>query len=388
MAEGAPDPRQSGSSILDQYRLLATTGALDDLAALRKENRELDLILNDAAALFARDSVEGMLSFVISRLLDRFIPARLAFLIEPPRGGELIQYCYSNLKPAEPDFPLGSYPAIKGHFLGAPYPISFEDLELELGKEPFDWDFRSREPRMLFPLLGIGGLYGVAVLGRKVLGDEYDELERLYLDRMTRFLSIGIQNSLHHANSITDAKTGLYNNQHFTQRVEEELARGSRHGSAVGVIMLDVDHFKRFNDRWGHLAGDEVLIALAATIKRTIRAEDVAARFGGEEFSVLLTDCDEPGVLDAAERVRAGIEAMAVPFEGELLRVTASLGCCLVAPGEPGPANRFLERADRALYRSKRSGRNRSSLWKASLLERASSLRDEPVQNHGAGIQS
>jgi diguanylate cyclase (GGDEF)-like protein len=139
--------------------------------------------------------------------------------------------------------------------------------------------------------------------------------------------------------------------------------------------MLDVDHFKGFNDTWGHLAGDEVLNALALTLKRTVRSEDVASRFGGEEFCVLAIECDGPRLMEMAERIRISVEAMKVPYKTENLSITVSLGCCFIGPSKGlGPAD-YVEMADKALYQSKAGGRNRSTLYRPGLLDRAAAIR-------------
>jgi diguanylate cyclase (GGDEF)-like protein len=359
-------------AFLNQFNVLQRTGALDDLAVLRNENRILDALINDAASLFTLNSVEKMLDFVIARIIEQFIPTHFAILIEPPRGDTLTQYCYVNLKPSDKRLPASSYKRIKEYFHESPYPVAYEYLA---ARGPLDAELLRFDPEHLFPMCGIGGPFGVALLGRKIVGTPYTEVERMYVDKFMRFLSIGIQNSLHHESSITDAKTGLFNHAYFTQRLEQEIAHVERHGAKAGLIMLDVDHFKNFNDEWGHLAGDEVLNSLALTLKRTVRSDDVASRFGGEEFCILAIECDKPRLIDMAERIRSAIAEMAVPYKSQMLSVTASLGCCFIEPSlRVGPAA-YVEMADKALYLSKSGGRNRTTFYRAGLLDRAAAIR-------------
>lgn len=336
----------------------------------------MDALINDAASLVAEQDVDGMISFFISRLLDRFIPTHTVFLIEPPRGGLLSQYVYRQLRPApEERFPEGCWPALKGIFASKPWMLSWDDIRSLPDGPVFGADFLAYEPELFLPMHGIGGLYGLAILGAKLVGGSYSPLERMYLDRMTRFLSIGAQNSLHHNDAITDAKTGLYNHAHFMARMEEELARVRRGHGRAGMLMLDIDHFKDFNDRHGHLAGDEILKALSRELRRQIRSEDVGARFGGEEFTILAIDCDESRLLDLAERLRTSISLLRVPWKEGFLSITVSLGLCAIDSVGRLRASDFVERADRALYRSKASGRNRSSLWRSGLLGAACEFR-------------
>jgi diguanylate cyclase (GGDEF)-like protein len=345
---------------------------IDDFSLLRNENRVLDALVNDAASLFTLTSVDAMQDFVIDRILEQLNPTYLVILIESGRGDGLTQHCYENLKPSNRRVSESSYARLKDHFLNSPFPIAYETFA---AKAPPDKELLSFNPELLFPLCGFGGPFGVALLGRKIAGMPYAEVDRMYVDKFMRFLSIGIQNNFNHENAITDAKTGLYNHAYFRKRLEQEIAHVARHKSSAGLIMLDIDHFKVFNDTWGHLAGDEVLNALAATLKRTVRSEDVASRFGGEEFSVLAIDCDRSRLIDMAERIRTAIADMAVPFKSESLSVTASLGCCIIDPDARIGPDGCIEMADKALYLSKSGGRNRTTFHKPGLLDKAASFR-------------
>jgi diguanylate cyclase (GGDEF)-like protein len=118
-----------------------------------------------------------------------------------------------------------------------------------------------------------------------------------------------------------------------------------------------------------------VLNALAVTLKRTVRAEDVASRFGGEEFCVLAIECDSVKLCEMAERIRKAIEFTSVPYKAETLSVTASLGCCLIDPDLAAGIQEYIDMADRALYLSKKNGRNRCTLYRPGLLDRAREIR-------------
>jgi diguanylate cyclase (GGDEF)-like protein len=364
--------QQVSKSFLDQFNAMQRSGALDDLALLRNENRVLDNLLNDAAKLYAIGSVEEVMDFVIDRVLQEFIPTYLLVIMESPRGG-LRQYCYANMKPSEEQLTQGTYESLKSRFISAKYPTDFIKIDLparaivELSR--FD-------PDIVIPMCGIEGTFGLGILGRKVVGEAYTPVERMYIDKFMRFISIAIQNNLNRESAITDAKTGLYNHAYFKQRLEQEIAHVKRHDAKAGLIMLDIDHFKNFNDTWGHLAGDEVLNHLALALKRTVRVEDVASRFGGEEFCVLAIECDAVKLWDMSERIRRAIEETAVPYKAETLSVTASLGCCLIDPNLSAGVQDYVDMADRALYQSKGKGRNRSTLYKPGLLDRARAIRE------------
>ncbi|MET8853738.1 GGDEF domain-containing protein [Amycolatopsis sp. NPDC004625] len=161
----------------------------------------------------------------------------------------------------------------------------------------------------------------------------------------------------------TDEKTGLFNTTGWHLLASRELARAQRSTrSTFGVLMIDLDHFKLINDQHGHLAGDTVLRAVAATIKSAVRDYDSVGRFGGEEFVVLLPDIGPAAVLAVAERIRSAIEALKVEYEdGVDVRMIANLSASIGVATYPdgGTAvDRLLQAADKALYRAKDAGRN------------------------------
>ncbi len=374
-APAPPHDERLDAAFLARFKLLDESGALDDLAKLRKENRELDTLVNDAAALFAIADIERMIEFAMSRIVERFIPTTLVFIFEGQRGTGLRQYHYRGLARVAEEFPPKAYAALRSHLAAFRFPTPVETLAGIPGLAPFLEAADASETDFVLPMQGIDGLFGAVLLGKKLAGGEYNDLERMYIDRMSRFLSIGIQNGIHYESAITDAKTGLYNHPYFLRRLEEEAARASRRDTDFGLIMIDVDRFKIFNDTHGHLAGDALLAAMAGAIRRAVRAEDIVSRFGGEEFCVLVVECDEGSLLEVAERIRGGIERLILPFEGKELSVTASLGCCLVPRSQRAGLSTYLDRADKALYRSKEGGRNRVTLYRAGLLDRAAELR-------------
>jgi diguanylate cyclase len=147
---------------------------------------------------------------------------------------------------------------------------------------------------------------------------------------------------------------------------------------------MDIDHFKLFNDTYGHLAGDVVLIELGRILKNLVRSEDVLARFGGEEFIFLISDCKVRTLISIAERIRTTIERIPILYEGQELHVTISLGCSYLHPGNNVTPRTLITQADTALYRSKQEGRNRTSLYKGGLLYRGllhRSLKESPHQS-------
>jgi diguanylate cyclase (GGDEF)-like protein len=163
-----------------------------------------------------------------------------------------------------------------------------------------------------------------------------------------------------------DAKTGLLNTVAWYEAARREIVRAGRHGGTVGVLVIDLDHFKQVNDDHGHLAGDEVLLAVAGTIAAEVRGYDVVGRFGGEEFLALLPDVDGPHLVQVAERIRVEIAKLVLPINGHrgvvLFRgLTASIGIA-VFPQHGETLDRLVRAADGALFRAKTAGRNQIQL--------------------------
>ena len=156
----------------------------------------------------------------------------------------------------------------------------------------------------------------------------------------------------------TDPLTGLMNRRAFLPALELERARSLRHGYALSVLLLDVDHFKSINDKRGHAGGDTALSWLARLLLQQARKVDIVGRWGGEEFVVALSGADETGAQLAAERIRAAVQAMVVQGQdGQEMHITISVGACSMAAGET--AEQLIDRSDRAMYEAKAGGRNR-----------------------------
>lgn len=190
-----------------------------------------------------------------------------------------------------------------------------------------------------------------------------------FLAHLGAIASFSIENAVNRArlrrSGFTDVLTGWHNRRYLQARMKEELARACRDGSNLVCLILDIDHFKRVNDTWGHAAGDSVLRELAQRIDAQVRASDVAARFGGEEFVILLPNTRSVDAQRLAERIRTAVAA--APFDlpdGGQITVTVSIGIAEFAPGA-GDADlkslgeALIARADVALYAAKAAGRDR-----------------------------
>jgi diguanylate cyclase (GGDEF)-like protein/PAS domain S-box-containing protein len=188
-----------------------------------------------------------------------------------------------------------------------------------------------------------------------IVRDVTDQVE--YENRLFEYQSqLEDTNAKLKALAITDGLTGLRNRAAFDGKLAEEYDRATRYGHPLSIILLDVDHFKLFNDTFGHPAGDEVLKSTARLVRDTVRTADFVARYGGEEFVVILPDTDETGALVLAERCRRAMAG----YSWDKRTVTISVGVATLTPTLANAAG-LVQAADQALYRSKQGGRNRVS---------------------------
>ena len=214
------------------------------------------------------------------------------------------------------------------------------------------------------PLVGQSGLTGVLYVDSRNKGGSSLEKEVQVLQAIANTAALAVDNARLYRQATVDHLTGLYVRSFFLMRMEEEIRRTRRFGGKFSLLVMDIDHFKKFNDSYGHQTGDAVLRLVAKTIRDAVRVGlDLPCRYGGEEMLVLLPETDTTGALITAERIRKMIETTSLPGpEGEALKVTISIGVATF-PGMADSSTELFERADQALYASKHNGRNRVTVY-------------------------
>ena len=252
--------------------------------------------------------------------------------------------------------------------LGQPFRQPFETGSASCGHLQAEYASADNTIQCL-PLMAYGELLGMVVLEADVTDDPQESLEiegsrRFALEQVG--LSIGnlkLRESLRQA-SIRDVLTGLYNRRFFDESTQREVMRAVRQQArgdyaGLALMMIDIDHFKRFNDQHGHEVGDVVLREVAQVLQSQTRGSDVAARYGGEEFTIVLTDITQPLALERAQRVRQAVEQLVLhPSGKDVGVVTISIGLAQF-PAHGSTVEALLLAADKALYEAKSSGRNR-----------------------------
>jgi diguanylate cyclase (GGDEF)-like protein len=225
--------------------------------------------------------------------------------------------------------------------------------------------FSEGERRLIDELFGVVRLAGESEA-------RYEELEQRMLSLQRENLDLIVKNRLLSEVSSRDALTGLYNRWFVMEKIDSEMNRAVRHGSPMSLLMLDIDHFKRVNDTWGHGAGDQVLQGIGQLLRDSCRVYDVPGRYGGEEFCIVLPETKPGSTGIVAERIRSRIEATTMACGDTSIVVTASIGIAGMEMPESSdllsPAA-LIDRADRALYSAKNRGRNRVEMWDHALFE-------------------
>ena len=221
---------------------------------------------------------------------------------------------------------------------------------------------------ILAPLYRRGKYLGSLNLGSHSLERFTGKMSTDFIQHLASVLSICLENTLNYETmrrtSLVDPLTGVNNRRFLEQRIEEELERSQRSREPLSCLFLDIDFFKRINDGHGHQAGDHVLALVAHAVKKQLRSNDVLSRYGGEEFVVLLSQSDADRAKEIAERIRIGIEVLAITFNDCSIPVTLSIGVATYLP-RTGKipvmevAEQLIQAADAALYLAKNNGRNR-----------------------------
>lgn len=239
-----------------------------------------------------------------------------------------------------------------------PYPFDIETLRQE---ETLAGDLAKIEllsPELLVPMKSKNSLNGILILGPKIHGGGFSFDEREFLMGLSRFAAIAVENSRLYLMATMDRMTRLYIHHYFQERLAEEIKRSQRYAKPLCLLISDIDHFKKFNDTYGHQQGDIVLKETARLLKEAIRKIDLAARYGGEEFAVILPETDIASAIAVAERIRKKIEEFQFPGQNEPLHVMVSVGVAQFDPERDHDKKDLIGRADRALYKAKDSGRN------------------------------
>lgn len=316
---------------------------------------KLDEIL-DIAVTFSKEIVD----YDIAVLMLKEEPEALK--VAAAKGFRAAEMLHKTFKPDK---------SIIGWVIKNSKPLLFSDFQGDKREAPvFPWISLPIRSLICLPLCIKDNTIGVFLIASKK-ENFFSAYETKIFEVIAAHTATQIQNAMMYQQmekmATTDGLTGLFNHRHFQETLSRELERAERYNERVSLLLVDIDHFKKVNDTYGHPAGDKILKGVAQILVSSIRGVDAAARYGGEEFAVILVNTDGKGALETAERIRRIIENNKFNTGTASIKITSSLGIA-VFPGDTGVddgAQRLLiSRADNALYLAKKEGRNKAYLFK------------------------
>lgn len=266
----------------------------------------------------------------------------------------------------KPSIPVAS--PITKKLLDVQMPITFDELKLLIEDEKTLSILKSLSPTLIVPLIQKSHLNGLLILQERIAIDDdisYTEYEQNQIMSIASLASVAINNAALLEQSSTDMMTHLKLKYFFFNVLSEAIDQAFLQNENISVLMFDIDFFKKFNDTYGHECGDYVLINVASIIKKSLRDTDVASRYGGEEFTVLLPNTKTEEAILVAERIRSAIDTHDFVYNGQHLHVTISCGVSVFDSeyNLVNSPNEFVNQADQGLYISKSKGRNRVTLY-------------------------
>ena len=335
--------------------VLASAHAVE-LGRLRRRNAELEVLYGTIRDLTSTLSVHEVLQRLLDRTLEH-LDSEIGsiFVLE---NEDQLRLAVAKGLPAEVDSTVELGNGVTGYVAQSGLSLLVRDVET-------DPRFRRRNHERYYthtlvsaPIVSAGRVRGVVNVNNKRSREPFRPEDLRLLEAMAGHAAVALGNAHRFEETLRraqhDALTGLANHGHFWTTLEREVDRANRYGRSLGLVMIDVDHFKAYNDRFGHPRGDEALVSVARAIASHCRTHDLVARYGGEEFAALLPEAPLDGALAFAEKIRQVVETEC----GGDADLTVSLGVA-VLPDHCQSSAVLVERADAELYRAKSLGRNR-----------------------------
>jgi diguanylate cyclase (GGDEF)-like protein len=372
---------------------LASNAARAWLVGAEAHRARSGLLAHRLAVQLARTSgIRAVYETIVDRM-PRAVHARIAALavVDSSDGHLTVVATHGYPKELVEHLRIEPRSGVFGSVFNSGRPLLVKNVQMSGG--------RRRRPRyrtdsyIAIPLMGAREVLGVVcVTDRR--DDEpfsWSDVQLLRALAAPAALALGRERALAQAETYAltaaiDPLSGAFNRRHFHVRLEEELQRSVRHSLSLGFLMIDIDDFKAVNDSFGHLAGDAIIRDVAEILRRSVRVFDVCARFGGEEFAIIMPGSIVESAAMVAERIRERIEAYRSEEPVlEILRITVSIGLAVSSPGMT--AHDLIESADRALYLAKRAGKNRVTVagQESPMDRRAQPAESRDTETTGSG---
>lgn len=360
--------------------LRKTIGEKDKaLLELEQKNKELAIKINDLEIIdhSSRQFTSSIdYQFIINAVLNSFVQTvqvdRSSLYLFDQQKGSLILSKVFGPSPAITTIPLVNR-EIKW-VEQRPEPLFIKNIEEEITSSEILKKWRTlwieAQAEIAIPLFIEGKPIGFIIMGKKKDGTPFVKSEINVFKTLANQAAIAINNSRLYEQATVDSLTTLYLKRYFQNRLKEEIWRVKRYGHSLSMVMVDIDFFKQFNDKYGHLKGDKILRHVGIMIKEVSRETDIPARFGGEEFIILLPETSIEGAQRIGERLRETIATTAINDNEEgNLTVTISAGVATFDHKIDADGNTLIEKADTALYQAKKKGRNCTILYHKDTLK-------------------
>ncbi len=333
---------------------------LEDTKVDAQKLLDYKTLLEIGMIIASEQEVGNIAKEIVYGIISKYKPEYVTIIFFPDEVNKSADvYAFKDSTELENEINIKDYASLKNFFLTHPNQVDFETFSFLLPQDIIQ-SFIKFKPDYIYPVKTVENVYGMVMLSKPKDRTSFMQDDIEFISTIINFASIALQNKKNYLKAITDLKTGLYIYHYFVQRINEEIEKFKRYDQIFSFIILDIDHFKLVNDNYGHVAGDVVLVELAALIRQSIREKiDMPVRYGGEEFGILLPRCNSVDAYKTAERLRKKIENSTLYFESKKIKYTASMGIATYRY-KTKTISEFIDMADKALYYAKRSGRNRT----------------------------
>ncbi len=369
------DNKQKIQSLDNKVNLLKDELSLTDMRlqktekSLKKRAYEINNLLEISNELYSILNLEQLINSALLILVGQLGCLKTFALLHEPLHSTYSRHFTKGFGDEQEDvFEIAVDHPVIHYFTERRTPVMVDDLAKNKKLTQFAKKLIKNEVEVIAPIIYSERVKGILGCGSKLYGDEFDSSDVQILSILVNIISVSISNAEMYENlkhmSFTDAMTNLYNFRYFENRLKEEINRSKRTKSSVSLLMLDIDHFKNYNDTLGHQAGDEALRALGLILNNTVREDDIVCRYGGEEFAIIMPGTEPGDVNVLAERIRENVESY--DFYKKEIQPDGNLTISSGAAAFPHYADDLEEltkNADNALYQSKNNGRNQFTLF-------------------------
>ncbi len=336
------------------------TLSVSDKDNLEKKVFDLENLIEIALSLSSNLEFDSLVESILYICIGQMIVDKAAIFLNSNLENDDLTLYMSRGYTLEPDLKIISKSKLINYLYSNCGILDSEKASELMSNDPSTKEsYKKLKPEIVIPLKSKNSINGLIFLSQKIIENSYTEQDFKFLEKMAKFASIAVENSRLYRMATLDRMTGLFIHHYFQERLIEEIKRSERTGTPLTLLMGDLDHFKAVNDTYGHPQGDIILKGTASIIHQNIRGFDIASRYGGEEFAIILPETDIIAAEAIAERLRKKIEDASYKYQDKEIKITISIGLARYDHEIDKSAIDLIKRADGFLYSAKAQGRNR-----------------------------